>query len=94
MEYFEKSLPSLWFDIYKVVLDENERLNGSAMDASALSTITTSIFISVTQRSKHQKPGIFNRFQSEVIKLVARVKDRGTQESIYKSLKIMVKDKI
>ncbi|MBC8198417.1 MAG: hypothetical protein H8E60_11105 [Candidatus Marinimicrobia bacterium] len=94
MEYFEKSLPSLWFDIYKVVLDENERLNGSAMDASALSTITTSIFISVTQRNKHQKPGIFNRFQSEVIKLVARVKDRGTQESIYKSLKIMVKDKI
>lgn len=94
MEYFEKSLPSLWFDIYRVVLDENDRLNGSAMDANALSTITTSIFISVTQRNKHQKPSIFNRFQSEVIKLVAKVKDRGMQESIYKSLKIMVKDKV
>lgn len=86
-------LPQLWFDIYKVVLEENDRLNGSAMAADALSAITTSIFISITQRNKFNKPIVFNRFQSEMLKLVSRVTDRSLQESIFNSVKTIVRGK-
>ena len=80
----------LWFDIYRKVLKHNEILGDQGLDKSQLREVTTSIFIAQSQRGV-VRPMVMNGFTESVLKEVSKIKDRGLQEKIYKSITEIVK---
>jgi|TARA_Y100000310_G_scaffold277793_1_gene295821 coproporphyrinogen III oxidase-like Fe-S oxidoreductase len=92
MTYSNKNLAELWFEIYEQVVNENN-VAEEALPLEQLSSVTTTIFIAVTQNRGMKRPAFFNKFQSEVLKLVGRIKDRQVQKSVYNSIKHILKEK-
>ena len=93
MIYSNDNLAKLYFDIYNEVLQENAE-SSVEIDREQLTAVTTTIFISVTQNRGFKKPAFFNKFQTEVLRLIGKIKDRSLQESVYKSIKTMIKEKL
>lgn len=93
MMYSNDSLAKLYFDIYNEVMQENADSSWK-IDREQLTAVTTTIFIAVTQNRGFKKPAFFSKFQTEVLRLVGKIKDRSLQESVYKSIKVMIKEKL
>ena len=91
MTYSNNNLAVLWFEIYDQVTEENARAS-EGLHLEQLSSVTTSIFISVTQNRGFKKPAFFNKFQTEVLRLVGKIKDRKIQESVYNSIKHIIQE--
>ena len=90
MSYSRYDFEGLWFEIYRKVLKHNETLGEEALDKSQLREVCTSIFISQTQRGV-VRPLKLNGFTESVIKMVSGIKDRYTQEKVYKSINDIIK---
>ena len=90
MNYFRYDFEGLWFDIYRKVLKHNETLGESGLDKSQLREVVTSIFIAQSQRGV-VRPLKLNGFTESVIKIVSGIKDRYTQEKVYKSINDIIK---
>jgi len=90
MNYSRYDFEGLWFEIYRKVLKHNETLGEEALDKSQLREVCTSIFISQTQRGV-VRPLKLNGFTESVIKMVSGIKDRYTQEKVYKSINDIIK---
>ncbi len=90
MNYSNYDFEGLWFDIYRKVLKHNETLGDSGMDKSQLKEVVTSIFIAQSQRGV-VRPLKLNGFTESVMKIVSDIKDRNTQEKVYKSINDIIK---
>ena len=90
MNYSNYDFEGLWFDIYRKVLKHNENLGDSGLDKSQLKEVVTSIFIAQSQRGV-VRPLKLNGFTESVLKVVYEVKDRSTQEKVYKCITDIIK---
>ncbi|MBC8460269.1 MAG: hypothetical protein H8D67_19970 [Deltaproteobacteria bacterium] len=90
MNYSNYDFEGLWFDIYRKVLRHNETLGDSGLDKSQLKEVVTSIFIAQSQRGV-VRPLKLNGFTESVMKIVSEIKDRSTQEKVYKSINDIIK---
>ena len=90
MNYSNYDFEGLWFDIYRKVLKHNETLGDSGLDKSQLKEVVTSIFIAQSQRGV-VRPLKLNGFTESVMKMVSEIKDRSTQEKVYKSINDIIK---
>jgi len=90
MNYSNYDFEGLWFDIYRKVLKHNEILGESGLDKSQLKEVVTSIFIAQSQRGV-VRPLKLNGFTESVMKIVSDIKDRSTQEKVYKSINDIIK---
>ena len=90
MNYSNYDFEGLWFDIYRKVLKHNEILGDSGLDKSQLKEVVTSIFIAQSQRGV-VRPLKLNGFTESVMKIVSDIKDRNTQEKVYKSISDIIK---
>ena len=90
MNYSNYDFEGLWFDIYRKVLKHNEILGESGLDKSQLKEVVTSIFIAQSQRGV-VRPLKLNGFTESVMKMVSEIKDRSTQEKVYKSINDIIK---
>ena len=90
MNYSNYDFEGLWFDIYRKVLKHNETLGDSGLDKSQLKEVVTSIFIAQSQRGV-VRPLKLNGFTESVMKIVSDIKDRNTQEKVYKSISDIIK---
>ena len=91
MSYYKYDFESLWFQIFQKVLRLNESLGHDALDKSQLREVTTSIFIAQTQRGV-VRPMMINDFENALVRLVMGIKERKSQEKIYKSLSEVVRE--
>jgi len=91
MNYSNYDFEGLWFDIYRKVLKHNEILGESGLDKSQLKEVVTSIFIAQSQRGV-VRPLKLNGFTESVMKMVSEIKDRSTQEKVYKSINEIIKN--
>jgi hypothetical protein len=82
-------LASAWFEIYKQVLKQNEKLGDQRMKDEQLSAVSTTIFIQAGQRG-FLKPAPMDSFTRELLKLTGNVKDRQLQKSVYESVRHMI----
>ena len=89
MVYSSEFLAGIWFEIYKQVLKQNDKLGEDRLKDEQLSSVATTIFIQAGQRG-YLKPAPLNNFQKELVKVVDNVMDRGIQRSIYESVKMLV----
>ena len=90
MNYSNYDFEGLWFDIYRKVLKHNETLGETGLDKSQLKEVVTSIFIAQSQRGV-VRPLKLNGFTESVMKMVSEIKDRSTQEKVYKSINDIIK---
>jgi hypothetical protein len=88
MIYGNEFLSATWFDIYKQVLYQNERLGDQQMKSEQLTAVATTIFIQAGQRG-FLKPAPIDAFTRELLKITGKVKDRQIQKSIYESVKVL-----
>jgi hypothetical protein len=88
MIYGNEFLSANWFEIYKQVFAQNEKLGDQQMKSEQLTAIATTIFIQAGQRG-FLKPAPMDSFTRELLKLTGKVKDRQIQKSIYESVKIL-----
>ena len=91
MSYYKYDFESLWFEIYQKVLKQNESLGPDALDKSQLREVTTSIFIAHTHRGV-VRPMLNSDFENALVRLVMGIKERKSQEQIYKSLSEVVNE--
>ncbi len=89
MIFSSEFLSGMWFEIYKQAVRQNNQLDESKISEEQLVAVTTTIFIQAGQKG-YLKPAPVNNFQQELAKVVAPVKDRALQKSIYQSVKVMV----
>ena len=89
MVFSSEFLAGIWFEIYRQVLNQNEKLGDDCMKDEQLSSVATTIFIQAGRRG-YLKPAPLNNFQKELLKAVGSVTDRGIQRSIYESVKVLV----
>jgi hypothetical protein len=82
-------LAAAWFEIYKQVLKQNEKLGDQRMKDEQLSAVSTTIFIQAGQRG-FLKPAPMDSFARELLKLTGNVKDRQLQKSVYESVRHMI----
>ena len=85
MASYHYDFEGLYFQVFRKVLRINETLGEDALDKSQLREVATSIFIAKTQKGV-VKPGYVNGFLEAVLKKIEHVKDRQTQEAIYKAV--------
>ncbi len=85
-------LVKLWFGIYQDVVRNNEKLETGTISEDALVSIATTIFITAGQRGFIKAPQPTG-FQREMNKLTAKVKDHSMQESIFKTVRMMINGK-
>ena len=88
MIFSSEFLSAAWFDIYKQVLVQNERLGDQQMKSEQLTAVATTIFIQAGQRG-FLKPAPIDAFTREILKLTGKVKDRQIQKSNYESVKVL-----
>ena len=88
MIYSSEFLATSWFDIYKQVLVQNERLGDQQMKSEQLTAVATTIFIQAGQRG-FLRPAPIDAFTRELLKITGKVKDRQIQKSIYESVKVL-----
>jgi hypothetical protein len=88
MIYGNEFLSATWFDIYKQVLVQNERLGDQQMKSEQLTAVATTIFIQAGQRG-FLRPAPIDAFTRELLKITGKVKDRQIQKSIYESVKVL-----
>ena len=88
MIYGNEFLSATWFDIYKQVLVQNERLGDQQMKSEQLTAVATTIFIQAGQRG-FLRPTPIDAFTRELLKITGKVKDRQIQKSIYESVKVL-----
>ena len=86
-------LVKLWFGIYRDVVKNNEKLDCQPVSEDALVSIATTIFITAGQRGFIKAPQPTG-FQREINKLAANVKGQDLQESIYKTVKMMINGEV
>ena len=88
MIYSSEFLAISWFEIYKQVLVQNEKLGDQQMKSEQLTAVATTIFIQAGQRG-FLKPAPIDAFTRELLKITGKVKDRQIQKSIYESVKML-----
>ena len=88
MIYQNEFLSAEWFDIYKKVLLQNEKLGEQQMKSEQLTAVATTIFIQAGQRG-FLKPAPIDAFTRELLKITGKVKDRQIQKTIYESVKML-----
>ena len=91
MSYYKYDFESLWFEIYQKVLKQNESMGPDALDKSQLREVVTSIFIAHTHRGV-VRPMLISEFENALVRLVMGIKERKSQERIYKSLSEVVNE--
>ena len=89
MIFSSEFLAAAWFEIYKQVLKQNEKLGDQRMKDEQLSAVSTTIFIQAGQRG-FLKPAPMDSFARELLKLTGNVKDRQLQKSVYESVRHMI----
>mgnify|MGYP006865018804 CR=1 FL=1 len=90
MIYSSEFLAGIWFDIYKEVLKQNQKLGDNNIKEEQLTAVATTIFIQAGQRG-YLKPSPVDAFTRELLKITGKVKDRQVQRSIYESVQMIVK---
>ena len=90
MNYSNYDFEGLWFDIYRKVIKHNETLGDQGLDKSQLKEVVTSIFIAQSQRGV-VRPLKLNGFTESVMQMVSEIKDRNTQERVYKCINDIIK---
>ena len=89
MSEFRHNFEGLWFEIYKKVLTLNNGLRARGLDKGQLREVATTIFIAQTNKGI-VRPYNFSRFQMELLKLTAPVKDKRVQQAIKESISTFV----
>ena len=85
MSNYQHNFEGLWFEIYEKILNLNEELGAKGLDKGQLREVATTIFIAKSNKGI-VRPYNFSKFQMEVIKMTALVKDRVLQQAIKKSI--------
>ena len=89
MSEFRHNFEGLWFEIYKKVLTLNKALRARGLDKGQLREVATTIFIAQTNKGI-VRPYNFSRFQMELLKMTAPVKDKRVQQAIKESISTLV----
>lgn len=85
MSNYKHNFEGLWFEIYTKILNINERLGDRGLDKGQLREVATTIFIAKSNKGI-VRPYNFSKFQMEVVKMTALVKDRVLQQAIKESI--------
>ena len=89
MREIRHNFEGLWFEIYKKVLTLNKGLRARGLDKGQLREVTTTIFIAQTNKGI-VRPYNFSKFQMELLKLTAPVKDKRVQKAIKESISALI----
>ena len=89
MSEFRHNFEGLWFEIYKKVFTLNKGLRARGLDKGQLREVATTIFIAQTNKGI-VRPYNFSRFQMELLKLTAPVKDKRVQQAIKESVSSLI----
>ena len=81
MREIRHNFEGLWFEIYKKVFTLNNGLRARGLDKGQLREVATTIFIAQTNKGI-VRPYNFSKFQMELLKLTALVKDKRVQQAI------------
>jgi len=85
MSNYQHNFEGLWFEIYEKILNLNEELGDRGLDKGQLREVATTIFIAKSNKGI-VRPYNFSKFQMEVVKMTALVKDRVLQQAIKESI--------
>ena len=89
MSEFRHNFEGLWFEIYKKVLSLNNGLRARGLDKGQLREVATTIFIAQTNKGI-VRPYNFSKFQMELLKMTAPVKDKRVQQAIKEGISTLV----
>ena len=89
MQEIRHNFEVLWFEIYKKVLNLNNGLRARGLDKGQLREVATTIFIAQTNKGI-VRPYNFSKFQMEILKLTAPVKDKRVQQAIKEGMSALV----
>jgi len=89
MQEIRHNFEGLWFEIYKKVLTLNKGLRARGLDKGQLREVATTIFIAQTNKGI-VRPYNFSKFQMELLKMTAPVKDKAVQKAIKDSVSTLV----
>jgi len=89
MNFYKYNLSGLWFQIYREVLQQNERLENNRLDKVQLREVTTSIFIASTQRGI-VRPYSYSNFQVALLELTKDVFKEPKQKEVYNTVKAIL----
>ena len=85
MSEFRHNFEGVWFEIYRNVLKLNKELRARGLDKGQLREVAPTIFIAQTNKGI-VRPYNFSKFQMELLKLTAPVKDKIVQKAIKESI--------
>ena len=89
MHEIRHNFEGLWFEIYKKVLTLNKALRARGLDKGQLREVATTIFIAQTNKGI-VRPYNFSKFQMELLKQTAPVKDKRVQQAIKESVSALI----
>lgn len=89
MNYLKYNLPGLWFQIYREVLNQNNKLKQEKLDRGQLREVTTTIFIASTQRGI-VRPYSYTMFQVNLLELTKNVIQESKKEALLKAVKTIL----
>ncbi len=85
MQNNQYNFEGVWFEIYRKILKLNEGLGDKGLDKGQLREVATTIFIAKSNKGI-VRPYNFSKFQMEILKITALVKDRALQQAISESI--------
>jgi len=85
MREVRHNFEGLWFEIYRNILTLNKGLRARGLDKGQLREVATTIFIAQTNKGI-VRPYNFSKFQMEILKMTAPVKDKTVQKAIKESI--------
>ena len=89
MQEIRHNFEGLWFEIYANILTLNKGLRARGLDKGQLREVATTIFIAQTNKGI-VRPYNFSKFQMELLKMTAPVKDKRVQEAIKESISALI----
>ena len=89
MREIRHNFEGLWFEIYKKVLTLNKGLRARGLDKGQLREVATTIFIAQTNKGI-VRPYNFSKFQMELLKLTAPVKDKRVHQAIKEGISALI----
>ncbi len=89
MSYYKYNLPGLWFQIYREVLQLNEKLEHNRLDKVQLREVSTAIFIASTNRGIVRPYG-YTKFQVELLEITKNAVRESKREEILSAVKAVL----
>ena len=91
MQEIRHNFEGLWFEIYKKVLTLNKGLRARGLDKGQLREVATTIFIAQTNKGI-VRPYNFSKFQMEMLKMTAPIKEKTVQKAIKESISMLTEN--